>query len=156
MSAESHPGSVLVIDDQVHEIDWLIDRLKDRGYEIVLVTNEADGRDMLDAVKGEQRAFAAGIFDVMMSTKDVWPLIEAGQSPDDQFYDDSKDSGLRLCRYARQELGLSAEELPIACLTVRDDEALKKVLRELGIPLYPRLDPGNQGVMEFIEEFLPY
>lgn len=146
-------ATVFIVDDQVGDIEWLIDRIRDRGYEVVLATNERAARRCLEAVQREEVSYALAIVDVMVAAMDLTELMEL----DDDFFVESRDTGIRLCRYARQELGISAEQLPIVSLTVRDDEEVQNAMEELGIPLFNR-EPGGGptgSLDEYLEENLP-
>lgn len=143
---------LLMVDDHIGDLRWLTDVVIARGYDIAVSTNEEHARRRLAAVKEGSETYALAIIDVMMAVKDLLDLA----SLDEQFFEDSKDTGIRLCRYARQELGLSPEELPIACLTVRDDEKVKQAMRELGIPLFNRAPHSpSESIRGFLEENLP-
>lgn len=147
---------VLIIDDQLGEILWLLDRLRHRGYETVVATNEEAGRRQLEAVKDGRERYAAAIIDVMVAIKDLEDLLAEDEELDDEFFEESTDTGIRLCRYARRDLSLSADDLPIACLTVREDDEVKEAMKGLGIPLYNRIpqDP-SESIVGFLEQHLP-
>ena len=54
-----------------------------------------------------------------------------------------------------QELGIEAETLPIACLTVRDDPQVKKTLARLRIPLFSRIAEDTRSIRSFLDKHLP-
>jgi CheY-like chemotaxis protein len=139
---------VLVVDDQVGDIEWLLDRILYRGYEIVVATNERAARKRLDAVKKGEESYALAIVDVMVAIMDLADLVTL----DEEFFVESRDTGIRLCRYVREELGISPNELPIVSLTVRDDPEVKAAMEELGIPLVSR-EPGG-GPADLLDEYL--
>jgi hypothetical protein len=154
-NAEPAPR-VLIVDDQVGEIVWLLDELRLRGCETVVVSDEDGARRHLKAVGDGRESYRAAIFDVMVAVKDLWELIDLGEDVDEDFFADSRDTGIRLCRYARGELGLTAEELPIACLTVRDDSAIHQAMDELDIPLYHRIpESWGESIETFLDRHLP-
>lgn len=143
---------VLIVDDQVGDLTWLLDVIRRGGCDVVLATNEDAARQRLLAVREGNESYTFAIVDVMVAVKDLQDLIAL----DEQFFEDSRDTGIRLCRYARQELGLSAKELPIACLTVREDQEVKDAMAELGIPLYNRVpSSSSEGIRGFVEKHLP-
>lgn len=143
---------VFIVDDQPGDIEWLFERIDERGYDTVLATNEEDARKRFVAVRDGHESYVAAIVDVMVPVKDLEDLIEL----DDEFFENSQDTGIRLCRYARQDLGLSAETLPIASLTVRDDDEVRTAMAELDIPLYDRAWNSPTGSIDrFIERHLP-
>ena len=125
---------VLIVDDQPGDIGWLVDRIAERGYEIEWATNERAAREHLQAVKDGREEYVAAIFDVMVVLVDLEDLMEL----DEMFFVESKDTGIRLARFARKELGISERQLPIASLTIRDDDPVKTAMKELGIPLFHR------------------
>jgi CheY-like chemotaxis protein len=143
---------VLIVDDQVGDLLWLLDLIKSRGYRVRLATNEAEASERLLAVKEQSEAYVAAVIDVMVAVKDLMELMAL----DEQFFEDSRNTGIRLCRYARKELGISPEQLPIACLTVRDDNEVKEAMRELAIPLYNRAPQSpSESIRGFVEQYLP-
>ena len=139
---------VLVIDDQVGDIEWLLDRIRERGYEVVVATNERAARQRLDAVKKGDESYALAIVDVMVAIMDLTELVDL----DEDFFVESRDTGIRLCQHARQELGISERDLPIVSLTVRDDPEVRAAMEELGIPLVSR-EPGS-GPADLLDEYL--
>src|ERR1700681_1251691 len=146
-------SQVLIIDDQPGDLLWLLDLLDARGYGHTLATNGKEGRARLAAVKAETEAYALAIIDVGVATLPIEDLML--EDLDDKFFQDSRDTGIHLCRYARKELGLSARDLPIVCLTVRDDDAVQDAMRELGIQLFHRAPhSSSESIRGFIEENL--
>jgi len=143
---------VLIVDDQPGDIGWLVDRIADRGYEIVMATNERAARERLQAVKDGREKYVAAIFDVMVTTMDLEDLVEL----DEQFFLDSQDTGIRLAHLAREELKLSARQLPIASLTIRDDDEVRKAMEELRIPVFDRTPSTNsESINGFLDAHLP-
>lgn len=150
---------VFIVDDQAGEIRSLIRRIKNRGYDVELATNERDAEAGLRQVAEDPGRYAAGIFDIMVAIVDLETLLEMDENVDlaKEVFEPSTDTGIRLCRYARDELGLSADEFPIAALSVRDDVELENALEELGVPLYERgvEDTSERSIMRFVERYLP-
>lgn len=155
----SERHKVFIVDDQAGEIRSEIRRIKRRGYEIELATNERDARFGLEQVAADPSQYAAGIFDIMVATVDLETLLEMGEGVDlaKEVFEPSIDTGIRLCRYVREELGLGADVFPIAALSVRDDDELKQALEKLRVPLYERGvdDTSERSIMRFIERYLP-
>lgn len=144
--------SVLIVDDQVGDLVWLIDLIQNRGYEIVFATNEEAAAERVRAVKNRTEFYVLAIVDVMIAIKDLSKLTSLSH----EFFENSRDTGIRLCRLARRELGISRGQLPIVCLTVRDDEEVRNSMRELEIPLFNRA-PGSatDSIRGYIERHLP-
>jgi CheY-like chemotaxis protein len=144
---------ILIVDDQPGDLLWLLDILRVRGYEHTLATNEKDARAQLEAIKKDATSYAMAIIDVGVATLPIEDLMF--QDLDERFFEDSRDTGIRLCRYARKELGLSAKDLLIACLTVRDDDEVKEAMNELDIPLFNRApNTADESIRLFLEERL--
>lgn len=143
MPETSSALKVLLIDDQLGDIVWLLDRIEARGFEVEIATNEKEARGCLEECGRGERNYEAAIFDVMMS---IAPLEEL-EALDEDFFQRSQDTGIRLCQYAR-ELDL---RFPVACLTVRDDIEVKDAMDAMGIPLFNRA-PEHEG--ESIDGFL--
>lgn len=146
------PSRVLVIEDQIGDLLWLLDLIRSRGYEVVLATNEESARKLLEAAGRGTESYVLAIVDVAVAVKDLHDLIAL----DEQFFEDSLNTGIRLCRYARKELALSPEKLPMVCLTVRDDEEVKAAMEELGIPLFNKAPQSpSESIRGYIETHLP-
>lgn len=148
------PTRVLIVEDQVGDLYWLLDLIQSRGYEVVVATNEAAAQERLRAVKDGTESFRLAIVDVMVAIKDIKDLANL----DERFFEDSKRTGIRLCHLARDKdkLGLSAEQLPIVCLTVRDDEEVREAMKALGVPLYNKAPhTPSESIRQFIEDRLP-
>lgn len=145
--------TVLVVDDEVGDLTWLLDLVESRGYGVKIATNEEAARERLSAVREGHESYVLAVVDVMMAVKDITALVEA--ELDDAFFEDSRDSGIRICRHARLELGISADELPIVCLTVRDDDEVKAAMAELEIPLFERTPSTSADFRREIETRLP-
>lgn len=143
---------VLIVDDHVDNISWLISFLEFRQYEIEVVTNEGAARAKLEAVQEGRDHFAQAIVDIMVPVKGIMELVEF----DEEFYQASNESGVRICRYARQDLMLDEEKLPIVCISGREDEALREALDDMGIRLFPRVSmPSEESLRDFLVENLP-
>ncbi len=149
---------VLLVDDHIGDISWLVDLLEARGYVIDQVTNEEAARSVLEGAKerldeGGATDYELAVIDIMVSIKDIMDLVDL----DDNFYEQSKDTGVRLCRYARDELGISQEDLPIVCISARaDQDEFKPQLDQLGIPLFSRTPQSpEESIRNYVEGNLP-
>jgi CheY-like chemotaxis protein len=150
-TAPPTPRRVLIIEDQIGDLLWLLDLIRSRGYETVLVTNEDAARRRLEAVSRGEESYALAIVDVAVAIKDLADLIAL----DDQFFEDSQDTGIRLCRYARHELGLTPERFTLACLTVRDDLDVRREMKALQVPLFNKAAQSPaESIRGFIEQQL--
>lgn len=140
--------TVLVVDDQIGDLFWLLNLIRNRGHDVVVATNERAARDRLRAVKEGSEAYTLAIIDVMVAVEDLMELVTL----DDRFFEDSRNTGIRLCNYARNELHLSNDDLTIACLTVRDDDQVRQAMQGLGIPLFNRAPySASDSIRGFIE-----
>ena len=147
MTANKQLDTVLLIDDQASAILWMKSFLDSLGYKIEQRLTESAGRDELERIsKGEAR-FAAAIIDVMVPTHSFEEILDF----DDEFLEESRNSGIRLCKKARRELGISEEDLPIVCISARSDQALLDELHKIGIPFFSRTD---QGIRNHLRELL--
>ncbi len=146
--------NVLIVDDNLGEIIWLMDFAVARGYQIATETSEKAAKRRLDAVKKGEESYVLAIIDMMIPMMDFLEMDEF--SFDDSFFENSSSSGLRLFRYARHELEISPEDLPMVCLTVREDEEIRLALKDLGIPLFQRVPLSNEeSIRPFLESKLP-
>ena len=152
MSQGERP-QVLIIDDQLGEILWLLLIIKSYGFDPIVATNEKAARAHLAAIADGRESYALAIIDVMVALRDLEDLIDL----DEDFLEESTDTGIRLCRYARQELGIAEAQLPIGCLTVRDDDDVKEAMSELAIPLFHRVPQHSaESIRSFLEQHLKH
>jgi CheY-like chemotaxis protein len=143
---------VLLVDDHAGDVIWMIEFLEERGYRVHEITNEEAARRQLEAVKKGDASYALAIIDIMVAIKDIMDLVESKE----RFYEKSRDTGIRLCYYARKELGISAETLPIVCVSARDDDQARQLLEELDIPLYSRTpQTPEEDIREYLRKKLP-
>jgi hypothetical protein len=90
--------------------------------------------------------------DIMVATHDLLDLVAL----DEQFFENSRNTGIRLCDYARRSLGISPEVLPIVCLTAREDEEVEAAMRQRDILLFHRApNSPKESIRGFIEDRLP-
>jgi len=142
--------TVLLVDDQPGDVTWLIDFLSDNGCDIHLATNEAAAKRALVGMAEGKYSYLFAIFDIMVTTVDLAELLDFNDL-DEDFFQESHNAGLRLCRFARDTLYLSEEILPIACISIRNDDDLILSLREMNIPLYARISRNPSGsICDFI------
>lgn len=149
---------ILLVEDRIGDIKWLIEYLEKRGYEIDQVVNERAARLKLDelqkALTEGKSPYCLAIVDIMVPIMDIMDLVDL----EDDFYEDSATTGIRLCRYAREELKISEEELPIVCLSSRsEEEEIRKELREIGIvDVFSRVpQSGEENIRAYIGRKLP-
>lgn len=151
----SAPPRVFIVDDQIGDLLWLVDLLRQRGYEERVATNEEAAKRHLVEIQQGRESYALAIFDVMVATKDLADLVKLDSGLDDRFFEDSRNTGIRLCSYARKELGISESQLPIVCITVREDDEVKTALRKLGIQLFNRAPSSKRdSIRRFLERKL--
>jgi CheY-like chemotaxis protein len=154
-------ASVLIVDDQMGDLLWLLDLIQNRGYDVVVATNEEAAQERLRAIKAGTEAYALAVVDVMVAVKDLTRIATLGDHQDltldDKFFEDSRSTGIRLCQLARLELGIPAGQLLIACLTAREDDEVRNAMRELDIPLFHRAEysSSSDSIRSFIENNLP-
>lgn len=142
---------VLVLDDQRREILWLFALIESRGYDVVLAANEKAARLRLKEIADGHASYALCIIDVMMATVDITELAEV----DDAFFLSSRDAGLRLCEYARNELHLGVRKLPIIAFTARTDAEVKQRLSAANVPYCNRAEiEGGHSIRQMIAEYL--
>jgi hypothetical protein len=144
------PGNVLFVNDNFEDSVWFFDLIQKRGYVVVVESSEVGARQRFEAVKNGTESYALAIVDVMLPIKRL-DKIWSGDELDDFFFLDSRSSGLRLLNYVRRELMLTARDLPIVCLTVREDEEVLRVAKELEVPLYS----PDGSIRTFLEDALP-
>jgi len=143
---------VLLVDDHAGDVRWMIEFLEERGYRVHEITNEEAARRQLEAVKKGDVSYALAIIDIMVAIKNIMDLLGSKE----EFYEKSRDTGIRLCHYARKELGISAERLPIVCLSARDDDKVRQLLDELEITLYSRTPQTSEdSIREYLKKKLP-
>ena len=152
-SEPSDSEQILLVDDHIGDVTWLVDFLEHHGYEVVQVTNEKDAREKLEEVEKGQATYVLAIIDIMVSIRDIMDLVDL----DEKFYEESRETGIRLCAYAREELKIKPEVLPIVCISARSDhEEIQKPLRQLGIRLFSRVPQSREeSIREYLKEKLP-
>lgn len=145
-------SKVLVVEDQIGAMRPTLDFIESKGYSVILATNEEAAKRRLDEISEKKASYALAIFDVMVSVKDFMDVVDL----DDNFYEASRDTGIRLCQYARRQLRIPADELPIVCLSGRDDQELKDAMKSLDIPLFNRTpSTPEESLRNYIKEHLP-
>lgn len=147
----SSPPRVLLVEDNLRDIRPLIQRVEWLGYGIDHFASEEAARRALEKVDAGTVSYALAIIDVMVPTKDIMDLVDLDAS----FFEDSQDTGIRLCEYAREELGISGDQLPIVCISSRNDDAVKKTLGALGILLFSRVPKPGDSVYDYLDAKLP-
>lgn len=149
----SQPERVLIVEDQVGDIAWLIESIQNLGYGVDLSTSESAARERLQAVKKGEVSYVMAIFDIMVATVNIWELEDL----DEDFFARSEETGIRLCKLVREEMKISEEQLPIVCFTVREDEEeVRSIMRDLNIPLFNKMAPTRaDSIWAFLEKRLP-
>ena len=144
---------VLLVDDHIGDITWLVDLLESRGYEVDNVTDEETARGRLEAVKEGRASYALAVIDIMVSIQDIRKLAAL----DEEFFRESKRTGIRLCELARRRLRLSESDLPIVCISARSDhEEIIKPLDELGVRVFSRVPQSREdSIRGYLEQKLP-
>lgn len=144
---------VLLVDDRAGEIRWLLDLISSRGYTIDLATNQESAMRQLKKVKDGEVSYSLAIFDVMVAIMDLMDIVDLD---DESLYVESRDTGIRLCEYARRELRITDDELPIVCLSARDDPEVKEKLAALGIRLFNRAPQNPEdSIRKYVMDQLP-
>ena len=141
----------MLVDDQRGDILPLIQRIEWLGYDVRHVATKSAAERELAAVREGDATFAHAIIDVMISTHDIESLMTL----DEDFFADSMNTGIELCKYARQSLGLTAKKLPIVCITSRTDPDVRHALEALGIPLYSRVPGPTNSILDYLKRKLP-
>ena len=136
-----------LVDDHLGDIRPLIQRLEWLGYSIDHFANEEAARGALETVSVGAATYALAIIDIMVSTKDIMDLVDLDAS----FFENSQDTGIRLCEYARVVLGISDQQLPIICISARSDDNVKNALGALGISLYSRVPKPDESIREYLD-----
>ncbi len=115
------PGEVLLVDDRKGDIAWLVDYLEARGYRVDHVTNEQAARGRLERIAAGKQRYDLAIIDIMVALKDIMDMIELADELDESFFENSRTTGIRLCRWIRGDLDISSDVLPIVCISARPD-----------------------------------
>ncbi len=142
---------VLLIDDQRGDILPLIQRIEWLGYGIHHVAKKDAAIRALDDVSTGAANYVLGIIDVMIATRDIKDLMHL----DRRLFKDSLDTGVHLCRYARNKLRLTEEQLPIVGITSRTDDSVKKEFDALGIRLFSRVPEPEDSILDYLGSHLP-
>jgi CheY-like chemotaxis protein len=136
--------TVLIVDDAIDDKVWLVDLIQGRGYDVVVATNEEEAREHLRSIQAGTARYAAAFFDVMLPSCDILHI----RAFDHRFFEASRDAGIRLCRYARRDLQIPPDRLPIACITAGASSQVRGALQEMGIPLIGSSFFADQFLME--------
>lgn len=146
---------VLMIEDNIGDMRWLIPVLQRRGYGVTVVSSELDARVELERAASGEEQWALVVLDIQLATRGSRDF-EKMTKAEIEALPPSKDSGIRLARYARQSLGLDERKLPIVCASIRPDEALARAMAALGIPQLSRDDSDeNTSLRHYVEHWLP-
>lgn len=153
----SEKNLVLLIDDLPDSVRWIRAIALKRGYEVQNVTDRKAAYEALNRVRDGSLGARLAVVDIMMSVASIWDLLgDETQRLDEEYFDDSRKSGLKICRYARETLHLSQSDLPMACYSVRDDDEVLRELLALGVPHHKKDTRGsNETLRQWLDELLP-
>lgn len=143
---------VFIVDDRVHEISWLTQFLKDDlNCEVTLKTNEKHTKEHFESFRVDSSVksvpYSLAIVDIMIPVAPMAELVVL----DKELLNNSRDTGIRLCKFFRHELGISEQEMPIVAISARGDEDLIREMRELKVPLFGR---DELEIRDFIKDVL--
>lgn len=124
---------VLIADDEPWFVQPLRDALEFEGYK---VENVGVGSAALAIVRSDDTRPAVLILDIMMD-----PGGLQGQ------HDEGARTGLVVLEELRKESNLATKNLPVICLTIVDDENLRKRIEQLGADFYSK---RNYKVAEIV------
>lgn len=117
---------ILIADDEPWFVQGLRDALELEGYK---VDNARTGSETLALVRSGDTRPAVLILDIMMSPGDLHGTHEKGTR-----------TGLVVLEVIRKDLGISERKLPIICLTIVEDNGLRKRIQQLGADYYSKKD----------------
>ncbi len=120
-TVKTYRGKVLLVDDRKGDIAWLVDYLEKRGYHVDHVTNEQAARGRLEQIVSGKQRYILAIIDIMVALKDIMDMIELADELNETFFENSRTTGIRLCRWIRGDLDISSKDLPIVCISARPD-----------------------------------
>jgi CheY-like chemotaxis protein len=126
---------VLLVEDEPDLMTALIADLRARGCEVTVAETEKAARRELERARAGDVRYHLAIVDVMIPTMTMDELIDLDDA-EERFLTESVDTGVRICRYARGDLGLDARALPIVVLTNRNDHDLREALAPMGIEAF--------------------
>jgi len=150
------PTRVLMVEDQVGDLFWVIDLLQGRGYHVEAAKNEEAAREALAEVAAHLGEFALVILDVMMATVDINRLVQEGNLSSEALLP-SLEAGLRLARYLRHDLGVGPRDVRVVCCTARaGDPEVQRVMEQLQIPVFGKVArPAESSLRAWLMANLP-
>lgn len=129
---------VLLIEDQVGDLFWIIDLVQARGYQVEAARNEEDARMALAQVAANPGRYALVLIDVMMATIDINRVLRE-PNLDPKALEPSPEAGIRLAQYLREELRVTPQQVAVICCTAKHEDAkVRRIMEELDIPVYDR------------------
>ena len=131
---------VFIVDDRSREIEWLTQFLKmELGCKLIHRDNEMDARaHFQELADSRSMPYSLAIVDIMIPVAKLEDLVVL----DEKYLKDSRDTGIRICKYIRHKLRISEKELPLMAISARADNELSRQLDELRVPLFSRDDLG--------------
>ncbi len=131
---------VLIVDDRKREIEWLIRFLKDElDCKLTYRNNEMDTRSHFQELADRGSVpYSLAIIDIMIPVAKLEDLVVL----DEKYLKDSRDTGVRICKFIRRKLRISEEQLPLMAISARADNELTRQLDGLNVPLFSRDDLG--------------
>ncbi len=131
---------VFIVDDRSREIEWLTQFLKnDLDCKLIHKDNEMDTRaHFREFADDKLTPYSLAIVDIMIPVAKLEDLVVL----DERYLKDSRDTGVRICKYIRHKLRINEEELPLMAISARADNELSRQLDELRVPLFSRDDLG--------------
>jgi len=135
--------SVLIMDDEPHVLDWLVEYLEAKGYEVNIVANVDEAIDALD-----HSSFRVAIFDlnVPASERVLKKLEERGSVH-------SKYRGLYAAEYARTK-GLRGKQVVV--YSVHDSTEVERKCQTIGVQYLIKARPREfKNALDDILSFDP-
>jgi CheY-like chemotaxis protein len=129
---------ILIADDEPWFVQPLKDALEFEGYE---VENVRTGSETLAKIRSENERPDVLILDIMMDPGEMQGPHQGGTR-----------TGIVVLGKIRQELGLSATTFPVICLTVVDDNSVRKNVRQLDAECLFKKDFRLSDVVRLVRE----
>jgi hypothetical protein len=144
---------VLLVDDEITDLEFLLSTIRNQGKEYDIARNEAEAFYFLNRMIDNDDLYLLAVINSVV-VKDLSELISMPELPR-SFFSNAKGTGIRLCRFVRDELRVPAERMPIALtLKKRADEV--EGIDRLGVYQFKRKaskydDPLSRFVVNTLE-----